>query len=155
MGAIEARLEALGLSLPPPPRPVGNYVGAVQAGRLLFVGGVVGWLPDGRLEPVGKVGREVSREQAYASARACALNHLAIARSVLGDLDRVERVVKVVGFVNGAPGFCDQPAVIDGESDLLVRVWGEAGRHARLALGVADLWGDAPVETEITLLLRE
>ncbi|MBX5493605.1 MAG: RidA family protein [Chloroflexi bacterium] len=145
---IERKLAEMGLALPEPPRPVANYIPAVQVGDLVFVGGVANRI-NGQLTCRGKVGREVSLEQAYAAARDCALNHLAILKAHLGDLDRIERIVKVVVHVNSAPGFNQQPRVANGESDLLVALWGERGRHTRLALGAAELFDDIPVETEI------
>jgi enamine deaminase RidA (YjgF/YER057c/UK114 family) len=150
---IERKLAAMGLSLPAPPEPVANYIPAVQVGDLVFVGGVANRI-NGQLTCRGKVGREVSLEQAYAAARDCALNHLAILKAHLGDLDRVERIVKVVVHVNSAPGFNQQPRVANGESDLLVALWGEKGRHTRLALGAAELFDDIPVETEIIVQVK-
>ena len=128
-------------------------MGAVQVGELLFIGGVTCRI-EGQLKFRGKVGREVSQEQAYEAARWCCLNHLAIIKAFLGDLDRVERIVKVVVHVNSAPGFNQQPAVANGQSDLLVKLWGDAGRHTRLALGAAELFDDIPVETEIIVQVR-
>jgi enamine deaminase RidA (YjgF/YER057c/UK114 family) len=122
-------------------------------GDLVFVGGVANRI-NGQLTCRGKVGREVSLEQAYAAARDCALNHLAILKAHLGDLDRVERIVKVVVHVNSAPGFNQQPRVANGESDLLVALWGEQGRHTRLALGAAELFDDIPVETELIVQVK-
>jgi enamine deaminase RidA (YjgF/YER057c/UK114 family) len=151
---IENRLRALGLELPPPPQPVANYIGCVEADHLLFVGGTVGRIGE-RLKYTGKLGDTVSVEQGYEAARNCCLNHLAIIKAALGDLDRVERIVKVIGYVNVAPGFMDMSRVVNGESDLLVQLWGERGRHARAAIGVAALGSNAPVETEITVRIRQ
>jgi enamine deaminase RidA (YjgF/YER057c/UK114 family) len=134
--------------------PAANYIGFVQVGNLLVIGGNIGRI-NGNLKYRGKVGDAVTAEQAYEAARNCALNHLAIIKAALGDLDRVERVVKVLGYVNVAPGFTDMPKVINGESDLLVSLWGEKGRHTRAAVGVASLSQDAPVETEVTVQVRE
>ena len=106
------------------------------------------------LKYAGKVGDAVTVEQAYEMARNCALNHLAKIKAALGDLDLVERIVKVTGYVNVAPGFNDMPKVIDGESDLLVQLWGERGQHARAAVGVSSLGADAPVETEAIVLVK-
>jgi enamine deaminase RidA (YjgF/YER057c/UK114 family) len=100
------------------------------------------------------VGDTVTLEQAYEAARNCALNHLAIIKTALGDLDRVERIVKVLGYVNVAPGFTDMPKVINGESDLLVKLWGERGQHTRAAVGVSSLSRNSPVETEVTLQVK-
>jgi enamine deaminase RidA (YjgF/YER057c/UK114 family) len=151
---LEETLDTLGYSLPDPPAPAGNYVGYVRAGNLLFLGGNIGRI-NGSLKYRGKVGSEVTLEQAYEAARNCALNHLAILKAALGDLERVERIVKVLGYVNVAAGFVDLPKVMDGESDLLVRVFGDRGRHARATIGVAGLSYDAPVETEMVVQVRE
>ncbi len=150
----EKRLNALGFQLPNPPVPAANYIGFVQVGNLLVIGGNIGRI-NGNLKYRGKVGDAVTAEQAYEAARNCALNHLAIIKAALGDLDRVERIVKVLGYVNVAPSFTDMPKVINGESDLLVSLWGEKGRHTRAAVGVASLSQDAPVETEVTVQVRE
>lgn len=151
---IEKKLVALGLELPAVPTPAANYIGYVRVGNLLFIGGNIGRL-NGRLEYAGKVGADVTLEQAYEMARHCALNHLAIIKAALGDLDRVERIVKVLGYVNVAPGFTDMPKVVNGESDLLVELWGDRGRHARAAVGVASLSREAPVETEVIVQIRD
>lgn len=150
----ENRLKELGLELPKPPKPQANYIGFVRVGDLLFVGGNIGRLNGNPPKYVGKVGETVTLEQAYEMARHCALNHLAIIKEALGDLDRVERVVKVIGYVNVVPGFTEMPQVINGESDLLVQLWGGRGEHTRAALGIASLSGNAPVETEITVQVR-
>jgi enamine deaminase RidA (YjgF/YER057c/UK114 family) len=144
----------MGLELPSPPTPAANYIGFVRVGNLLFIGGNIGRI-NGILKHRGKVGDKVALEQAYDAARNCALNHLAIIKAALGDLDRVERIVKVLGYVNVAPGFTDMPKVVNGESDLLVSLWGEKGQHTRAAVGVASLSQDAPVETEIIVQIRE
>ncbi len=150
---IERKLAEMGLELPEPPKPVANYVGAVQVGELLFIGGVSNRM-NGVLKYRGKVGSDLSAEQAYDAARMCALNHLAAIKAALGDLDRVERIVKVVVHVNSAPGFNKQPLVANGESDLLVALYGDRGKHTRLALGAAELNDDIPVETEIIVQVR-
>lgn len=152
--SIEAKLATMSLTLPAPPPPAGNYVGSVRIGDLLFVGGNIGRLNGEALVFTGKVGAEVTIEQAYEMARRCALNHLAAIKAALGDLDRVERVVKLTGYVNAAPGFVDMPSVINGESDLLVALWGDRGRHARAAIGVASLSRNAPVEIEMLVRVR-
>ena len=151
---IENNLKALGIELPNPPTPAANYIGYVRVGNLLFIGGNIGRI-DGVIKYRGKVGAEISVEQAYDAARNCALNHLAIMKSALGDLDKVERIVKVLGYVNVAPGFVDMPKVVNGESDLLVQVFGEKGQHTRAAVGVASLSQDAPVENEITVQVKD
>jgi enamine deaminase RidA (YjgF/YER057c/UK114 family) len=151
---IETKLKELGFELPNAPVPAANYIGFVRVGNLLFIGGNIGRI-NGVLKYRGKVGAEVTVEQAYDAARNCALNHLAIMKAALGDLDRVERIVKVLGYVNVTPDFIDMPKVINGESDLLVQLFGEHGRHARAAVGVASLSQNAPVETEITVQVME
>ena len=151
---IEAKLSKMGLELPNPPAPAANYIGCVRVGNLLFVGGNIGRI-NGQLKYVGKVGEAITLEQAYDAARNCALNHLAIIKAAIGDLDKVERIVKVLGYVNVAPGFNDMPKVVNGESDLLVQLWGERGQHARAAVGVASLSREAPVETEVIVEIRQ
>jgi enamine deaminase RidA (YjgF/YER057c/UK114 family) len=150
---IEHRLQELGIELPPPPQPVGNYIGAVQAGDLVFLGGVSNRVR-GVLKYQGKLGRDLTLEQGYDAARMAAINHLAILKDFLGDLDRVERIVKLVGHINCAPGFNKLPPVLNGASDLLVEVFGDRGRHSRLALGAAELNDDIPVETELIVQVR-
>jgi enamine deaminase RidA (YjgF/YER057c/UK114 family) len=147
---VEARLKELGIELPSPPAPVANYVRFVQVGNLLFLSGH-GPERDGTDLPLGKVPTQVSVEQAYQAARSTGLNLLASAREALGDLDRVKRVVKVLGMVNSAEGFGGQPAVINGFSDLMVEVFGDAGKHARSAVGMAALPMGIPVEIEMIL----
>ena len=151
---IEKKLKELGFEVPTPPTPVANYIASVQVGNILFVGGNTGTV-NGKRKYTGKVGDAVTVEQAYEMAQFCALNHLAFIKVALGDLDRVERIVKVTGYVNVAPGFKDMPKVINGESDLYVKLWGERGRHARAAIGVASLGGDAPVETEMIVQVND
>ena len=145
---VEAKLKELGLELPPTPNPAANYVGAVHTGNLLFVSGH-GPTRDGRFAYVGKVGKDVSVEQGYEAARVVALNCLASAKSVLGDLDRIKRVVKVLGMVNCTEDFGEQPKVINGASDLLVQLFGESGRHARSAVGMQALPFGIAVEIEM------
>jgi len=151
---IEKRLKELGYDLPNPPVPAANYIGYVRVGSLLFIGGNIGRI-NGVIKHRGKVGGTVTLEQAYDAARNCALNHLAIMKAALGDLDKVERIVKVLGYVNVAPGFTDMPKVVNGESDLFVQLWGERGQHTRAAVGVASLSQDSPVETEVTVLAKD
>jgi len=146
---VEERLNEFGYELPQPPTPGANYIPSVRVGDLLFVGGNIGRLNGRPPKYVGKVGEAVTLEQAYEMARDCALNHLAIIKAALGSLDRVKRIVKVLGYVAVAPEFTDTPRVINGESDLLVKLWGSRGAHARAAVGVASLSHNAPVETEI------
>jgi enamine deaminase RidA (YjgF/YER057c/UK114 family) len=143
----EERLKERKITLPAAPAPVANYVRAVRVGNLLFVSGTT----SRDLKPFGKVGKELTVEQGYQAARHAGLLLLANVRAELGTLDRVKRVVKVLGMVNSADGFGDQPAVINGFSDLMVEVFGEAGKHARSAVGMAALPGNAPVEVEAIL----
>ncbi len=152
---VEKKINALGLKVPGVPQPAATYIGYVQVGNLLFVGGNIGRIDGQPLKYSGKVGDSVTLEQAYEMARHCALNHLAIIKAALGSLDRVERIVKVTGYVNVAPGFTDMPKVVNGESDLLVQLWGERGQHTRAAIGVASLSRHAPVETEIIVQIRD
>jgi enamine deaminase RidA (YjgF/YER057c/UK114 family) len=147
---IESRLAELGLTLPPLLPPMGTYVPYRISGNLLFLSGQGPKEPDGDWLR-GQVGSEVSVEEAYRRARLTGLRLLAITQSALGSLDRVTGVVKLLGFVNTAPGFKHQPAVINGCSDLFVEVFGEAGRHARSAVGVASLPEDISVEIEAVL----
>lgn len=145
----EARLRERNITLPSPGAPVANYVPAVRVGNLLFVSGH-GPGPSSTLR--GKVGKDLSLEQGYQAARDVGLNLLATTRAALGSLDKVKRVVKVLGMVNSAQGFVDQPKVINGFSDLMVEVFGEAiGKHARSAVGMAELPFGIPVEIEMIL----
>ncbi|HXR73900.1 RidA family protein [Actinocrinis sp.] len=146
----EERLAQLGLAVPAVAKPVAAYVPATRSGSLVFTSGQLPTI-DGKLSATGKVGAEVSAEEAKQLAERCALNALAAVKSEIGELSRVRRVVKVVGFVASAPGFTGQPAVINGASELLGKVFGEAGAHARSAVGVAVLPLDAPVEVELTV----
>lgn len=151
MGA-EARLKDKNITLPQPPRPMANYVTAVRTGNLLFLSGHGPLRPEGKPSMTGKVGKDLSIEQGYQAARETGLNLLATTRAALGSLDRVKRVVKVLGMVNSADGFGDQPKVINGFSDLMVEVFGEEiGRHARSAVGMAGLPVGIPVEIEMVL----
>jgi len=149
--SAEARIKELGLTLPQPPKPLGNYVPGVRVGNLLFLSGHgpvrVNGVPTAR----GKVGRDLSIEDGYKVAREVGINLLGSAKTLLGSLDKVKRVVKVLGMVNSAEGFGDQPKVINGFSDLMVEVFGENGRHARSAVGMAELPMGIPVEIEMIL----
>ena len=146
----EEKLAQLGLKLPEVAAPVAAYIPVLRSGNLVFTSGQLPMV-EGALPMVGKVGDQVSPEDAKALAQRCALNALAAVKSEIGDLAKVKRVVKVVGFVASAPDFTGQPAVINGASELLGAVFGEAGRHARSAVGVAVLPLDAPVEVELTV----
>jgi len=146
----EQKLKEMGISLPESPKPLANYVRAVQAGNLLFVSGH-GPYPDGKTLTLGKLGKELTVEEGYQTARNVALNCLASVKASLGSLDKVKRVVKLLGMVNCTEDFKDQPKVINGASDLLVEVFGEAGRHARSAVGMQALPNQIPVEIEMIL----
>jgi enamine deaminase RidA (YjgF/YER057c/UK114 family) len=148
--AIEARLAQLGITLPPPPAPIGTYVPSVVSGNLLFLSGQ-GPRTSGGQWLCGRVGERVSVQEAYQHARLAGTRLLAAAQAAIGSLDRVHRVVKVLGFVQATPDFSEHPAVINGCSDLFVEVFGEAGRHARTSLGVASLPHDITVEIEAVL----
>ena len=150
MSAPEDRLAELGLSVPEVARPVAAYVPAVVSGDHVFTSGQLP-MKNGELMLTGKVGGEVSAEEAYECAQQCALNAIAAVRSVLGDLSQVKRVVKVVAFVASTPDFTGQPGVANGASELLGKVFGDAGVHARSAVGVPALPLDAPVEVEIVV----
>ncbi len=144
----EARLASLGIALPPVPPPVASYVNAVRAGNLLFLSGK-GPLAEGGRLPTGRVGVEFSLQDGYRLARSTGLALLAVLRAEAGSLDRVRRIVKVLGMVASPPEFRDHPRVVDGCSDLMVEVFGEAGRHARSAVGVSSLPFGTPVEIEL------
>ncbi|MEK6617702.1 MAG: RidA family protein [Nitrospirota bacterium] len=146
--SVEQKLIQLGITLPAPPKPVATYVPAVQAGDLLFLSGVIPFR-NGKLTVEGKLGRDLTVEQGYEAARIALLNALAIVRSEIGTLDRVRKVVRLVGHVASAEGFVQQPAVVNGASDLLVRIFDDAGRHARVAIGAAELPLNSPIELEL------
>lgn len=150
--SAEMRLAALGLVLPAPPVPGGNYVPARQAGGLLFLAGVISSDEGGVL--TGVIGADRSIDEGREAARRCALTQLAAIRQTLGALDRVEQVVSVNGYVNAVAGFADSPKVINGASDLLVEIFGEAGRHARAAIGVSGLPRNAMVELQMIVAVR-
>lgn len=152
-GSPEKRLAELGIVLPPAPKPVAAYVPAVRSGSLLFVAGQIP-MREGRLLHQGRVGVEVSIEDGIASARQCAINGLAVIREALGSLDSVGRVVRLGVFVACDAGFHDQPRIANGASQLMLDVFGEAGRHARAAVGTNDLPLGAPVEIEFTIEAR-
>jgi enamine deaminase RidA (YjgF/YER057c/UK114 family) len=149
----EQRLAALGLTLPAVPAPVANYVPYRWAGALLFLSGQGPKLPDGSFQ-AGRLGKDASIEEGYGAARTVGLQLLAVAKSALGELSRIEAVVKLLGMVNAEPDFGDHPKVINGCSDLLVEVLGDAGRHARSAVGMGSLPSRIIVEIEAILLIR-
>jgi len=143
----DQRIADLGLTLPPPPSPAGNYVPALQTGNLLYLSGAI-CLVNGEMTHSGKIGETRDLVYGQEAARVCALNLLAVAKAHLGDLDKISRVIQLNGFVNGIPGFADSPAVINGASDLLVEVLGDRGRHTRAAVAVTGLPKDSTVEIQ-------
>ncbi|HSZ43902.1 MAG TPA: RidA family protein [Streptosporangiaceae bacterium] len=154
MSDPEARLSALGLTLPEVVAPLAAYVPAVRTGNMVYTAGQLP-VADGQLVATGKVGAEVGTAEASALARTCALNALAAAASVSGGLAGIKRIVKVTGFVASAPDFTDQALVVNGASELLLEVFGEAGKHARSAVGMAVLPRNAPVEVELIAEIRD
>jgi enamine deaminase RidA (YjgF/YER057c/UK114 family) len=149
----EQNLAALGYTLPSLPAPGGNYVSSKQAGSIVFLSGVISTGPDGII--TGTAGLDRSIEDGYAAARACALMQLAVLKRDLGSLDRVAEVLTVNGYVNAAAGFPDSPAIVNGASDLLVQVFGDAGRHVRAAIGLNALPRNALVELQMTVRVKE
>lgn len=158
MSKVEARLKQLGITLPRPPKAVANYLAGVKVGEILYVAGTIGTVVNDKDEDVltikGKLGRELTVEQGYQSARLMAINHLAMMKAVIGDLDRIVRIIKMVGYVNAAPGFREAPWVLNGASDLYVQIWGENGKHARAALYQIELTYDAPIEADLEVQVR-
>jgi enamine deaminase RidA (YjgF/YER057c/UK114 family) len=148
--SVNQRLQDLGIVLPEVAKPAGAYLPAVVSGNLVFTAGQIP-LVDGKLVATGKVGKEITQEQAKDIARICALNAVSAVRGAIGDLDRVKRIVKVVGFVASTPDFTQQPFVLNGASELLQQIFGDDGIHARSAVGVAVLPLDAPVEVELVV----
>lgn len=151
--SFEEKLKRAGVVLPPAPTPLGAYVPAVRVERLLFLSGQLPLL-DGKLLYTGKVGAKLTVEEGYQAARVAALNALAVVRRELGTLDLVERIVRVVGHVASAPGFSEQPKVLNGASEVLVEIFGEQGKHTRVALGAAELPLNSPVEIELLVQIR-
>jgi len=149
----EDKLAALGLALPEPAAPGGNYVSAKRAGEIVFLSGVISASEQGVI--TGTAGADRSIDDGYAAARACALTQLAALKRELGSLDRVAEVLTVNGYVNAVAGFADSPAVINGASDLLVAVFGEAGRHVRAAVGVSALPRNALVEVQMSVRVKK
>jgi enamine deaminase RidA (YjgF/YER057c/UK114 family) len=147
-GTVEKALASRGITLPTPASPVANYVAFVRSGNLLVVSGQLCFGADGKLVAKGQLGGAVSIEDGQKAARACAINLLAQIKAALGDLDKMNRVVRLGGFINSAPGFIDGPKVMNGASDLMVEVFGDKGRHARTTVGVAALPADATIEVE-------
>jgi enamine deaminase RidA (YjgF/YER057c/UK114 family) len=153
MGIVSERLKALGIELPPAAPPAAKYIPAVTVNNLVYTSGN-DCRVNGKLMYQGKLGRELTIEQGQAAARQTMINLLAVLQEHLGDLDRVERVVKLLGFVNSAEGFAEQPYVINGASELLEQVFGEAGRHARSAIGTSELPFHTPVEIEMIVQIK-
>jgi enamine deaminase RidA (YjgF/YER057c/UK114 family) len=153
MSTPEERLQELGIELPDVVPPVATYVPTARTGSLVYTAGQIP-LVKGELGVTGKVGAEVSADEAAKQARICALNAIAALKAEVGELSRVARIVKVVGFVASAPDFYGQPKVVNGASDLLAEVFGDAGKHARSAVGVAVLPRDVPVEVELIAEVR-
>ncbi len=156
MGTIDGRLRDLGIELPKPAAPVANYVGSVLAGDTLVISGQLALGLDGKLDPAhkGKLGHDVGADLGRAAARLCAINVLAQAKAALGDLDRLERCVRLGGFINAAPDFTDLALIMNGASDLMVEVLGDKGRHARSTIGVASLPFGCAVEVEALFRVR-
>jgi enamine deaminase RidA (YjgF/YER057c/UK114 family) len=150
VNSYEIKLKSLGLSLPPIPNPVAAYVPAKQAGKLVFTAGQLPMV-NGELISKGLLGQDVEVDEANKAARICTLNALAAIKGVIGDLDRIKQVVRVVGYVASVPTFTQQPAVVNGASELLLEIFGENGKHARSAVGMAVLPLNASVEIELTV----
>lgn len=148
MELVEEKLKELGLQLPEAPKPVAAYIPAKQAGDLLFISGQLPFR-NGQLMYVGKVGAERTQQEGFQAAELCMLNALAIAKSIAGSLEKIQEIVQVRGFVNCTPDFTQQPEVINGASELLVKLFGDRGRHARAAVGVSSLPRNATVEVEM------
>lgn len=150
---IEQKIEQLGHKLPEVPEPLGVYIPALKVGDILFLTGVIPEV-NGEVKYKGKLGKDLTINEGYEAAKICALNALAVARSYLGDLDRIERIIKVVGYINSAQGFIDQPKVLNGASEFFVKTFGEKGEHVRLAIGVAELPANACIEAEVIMHIR-
>ena len=154
MNEIENKIKELGLELPPPPAAAGNYLPYRMNGNTLYLAGAI-CMVNGELSHTGKVGKEQTVETGYAAARVCTLNAIDGMKAALGDLDRVDKILLVSGYVNAVDGFTKAPAVINGASDLLVEIFGEAGKHARAAISTSGLPLGSTVEVQITLAVRD
>ena len=150
MGQVDGKLKEIGLNLPEIPKPVAAYIPAKQSGKLVFTAGQLPMV-NGELVSKGLLGQDVDVEEANNAARICTLNALAAIKGVIGDLDRIKQIVRVVGYVASVPTFTQQPAVVNGASELLLEVFGEVGKHARSAVGMAVLPLNASVEIELTV----
>jgi enamine deaminase RidA (YjgF/YER057c/UK114 family) len=154
MSIVESKLASMGYQLPTPPAPVGNYLPVTRSGNLMWMAGVGSRMADGA-SITGKLGDDLTVDQGYEAARWAALNLLARMKAELGDLDKVSRILKVVGMVNSAPNFVDQPRVVDGASDLFVAVFGDQGRHSRSAPGMGALPGNTAVIVDCVIEVRD
>lgn len=152
--SFEAKLKELGIELPQAPKPVAAYVPALRAGEFVYTSGQI-TMVNGELKYRGKLGKDLTVQEGYQAARICALNALSAICAVVGSLDKIEQIVKVVGFVNSAAGFTEQPKVINGASELLGEIFGSAGQHARSAVGVNELPLNTAVEVEMIVKIRE
>jgi len=153
MSDVRAKLAELGLTLPVAAKPVAAYVPAIRTGNIVFTAGQLP-LVNGEMAGTGKVGAEVSVDEAKKLAQICAINCLAAVETV-ADVNKIVKIVRVVGYVNGIPGFITQPAVVNGASELFLHIWGDAGKHARSAVGIAELPLNAPVEIELTVEIAD
>ncbi|NSL53081.1 RidA family protein [Calidifontibacillus erzurumensis] len=151
---VEAILKEKGLSLPKPPKPSGNYLFLNQVGNIVYVSGITCKF-NGEMVYKGKVGIDLSIQEGYEASRITTLNHLSILKDYLKDFNKIEKIVKITGYVNCDPSFAQVPDVINGSSDLLIEIFGEKGKHARCAVGVASLPGNAAVETDMIVLLKD
>lgn len=147
---VDERIKSLGLEIPTLPAPIASYINFRRSGNLLYLSGV-GPTRDGQILYSGKVGEEISLEDAYQAARVCAINHLAQIKAAMGGFDSIAQVIFLQGFVNCAHGFNDPSSVLNGTSDLLIAVFEERGKHCRAAVGVSELWKNIPVETVLTV----
>jgi enamine deaminase RidA (YjgF/YER057c/UK114 family) len=150
---FEAKIKEMGLTIPEVAKPVAAYVPAIRIGDYVYTSGQIPFV-EGKLAYAGKLGSDIQPEQGYEAAKVCALNCLAAVKSVLGSLDKIEQIVKVVGFVNSAPGFIEQPKVINGASELVGSIFGKQGEHSRSAVGVAELPINAAVEVEMIIKVK-
>lgn len=146
--SFEEKLKELGIEIPEPPKPLAAYVPAVQVDNFIYTSGQIPFV-SGELKYKGKIGKDLSIEEGYEAAKVCIINCLSVIKGQIGSLDNIEQVIKVTGYVNSAPGFTDQPKVINGASELLGEIFGEAGLHARAAVGVNELPIDSAVEIEM------
>lgn len=151
---VEGILNANGLSLPNSPKQSGNYLFVNQVGNVLYLSGITCKF-NGEIPYKGKVGKDLTVQEGYEASRICTLNHLRVLKDYLGDFNKIDKIVKIVGYVNCDPTFTQVPDVINGTSDLLVELFGEKGKHARCAVGVASLPGNAAVETDMMVLLKD